>query len=58
MEAGTSKPQILNATHALDVTAYATHLKIKVQLSRVIAIARSDSRATRNFMSTEFTRKN
>ena len=58
MEAGTSKPQILSATHALDATACATHLRIKVQLSGVTAIAMIDSNATKNFMSTEFARKN
>ena len=58
MEASTSKPQILSATHALDAIAYATHLRIKVQLSRVTAIAMIDSGATKNFMSTEFARKN
>ena len=58
MEAGTSKPQILNATHALDATACAIHLRIKVQLSGVTTIAMINSSATRNFMSTEFARKN
>ena len=58
MEAGTSKPQILSATHALDATACATHLRIKVQLSGVTAIAMINSGATGNFMSTEFVMKN
>ena len=58
MEAGTSKPQILSATHALNATACATHLRIKVQLSGVTAIATIDLGATRNFMFMEFARKN
>ena len=56
MEASTSKPQILSATHALDATACAIHLEIKVQLSGVTAIVMINSSATRNFMSTEFAR--
>ena len=58
MEAGTSKPQILSATYALDVTACATHLRIKVQLLGVTIIAMIDSSATGNFMSIELARKN
>ena len=58
MEAGTSKPQILSATHALDATACATHLRIKVQLSGITAIAMIVLGATGNFMTTEFARKN
>ena len=58
METGTSKLQSSNPTHALDATACATHLRIKVQLSGVTAIAMIDLGATRNFMSTEFARKN
>ena len=58
MEAGTSNPQILSAIHALDATACVTHLRIKVQLSGVTAIAMIDSGATKNFMSMEFARKN
>ena len=58
MEAGASKPQILSATHALNAMACATHLRIKIQLSGVTAIAMINSGATRNFMSTEFARKN
>ena len=58
MKAGTSKPQILSDTHALDATTCATHLRIKVQLSKVTAIAMIDSSATRNFMFTEFAWKN
>ena len=58
MEAGTSKPQILRPTHALDATACATHLRIKVQLSGVTTIAMIDSSATGNFMSMEFAGKN
>ena len=57
MEAGTSKPQILSATHVLDKTACATHLRIKIQLSRVTTMTMIDSGATRNFMSIEFKRK-
>ena len=58
MKAGISKPQILSATHALDATACVIHLRIKVQLSGVTAIAMIDSGSTRKFMSTEFARKN
>ena len=57
MEAGTSKPQILSAIHALDATACAIHLRIKVQLSGITAIAMIDSGASGNFMSMELARK-
>ena len=57
METSTSKPQILSVTHALDATACAIHLRIKIQLSRV-TIAMIDLGATKNFMFTEFARKN
>ena len=58
MEAGTSKPQILSATHALDAIACAIHLKIEVQLSGVTTIIIIYSSATKNFMSTKCARKN
>ena len=58
MKAGTSKPQILSATHGLDTTACATYLRIKVQLSGVTTIAMINSGVTRNFMSTKFAWKN
>ena len=58
MRASTSKPQILSVTHVPDATACATHLRIKVQLSGVIAIAMINSGVTGNFMSTEFAKKN
>ena len=49
-EAGTNTPQMINAT-ALNATACVTHLKIKIQLARVTALAMIDSGATGNFMS-------
>ena len=52
-EAGTNTPQMINAT-ALNTTACVTHLKIKIQLAGVTALAMIDSGATRNFMSRKF----
>ena len=49
-EAGTNTPQMINAT-ALNTTACVTHLKIRIQLAGVTALAMIDSGATRNFMS-------
>ena len=39
---------------ALNATACVTHLKIRIQLARVTALAMIDSGATRNFMSRKF----
>ena len=44
-------------TNALNSTACATYLKIKIQLARVTTIAMIDLSATRNFMSTKFVQK-
>ena len=52
-KAGTNTPQIINAT-ALNTTACVTHLKIRIQLAGVTALAMIDSGATRNFMSRRF----
>ena len=52
-EAGTNTPQMINAT-ALNTTACVTHLKIRVQLAGVTALAMIDSGATGNFMSRKF----
>ena len=52
-EAGTNTPQMINAT-ALNATACVTHLKIRIQLAGVMALAIIDSGATRNFMSRKF----
>ena len=52
-EAGTNTPQMINAT-ALNTTACVTHLKIRIQLAGVMALAMIDSGATRNFMSRKF----
>ena len=52
-EAGTNTPQMINAT-ALNTTACVTHLKIRIQLAGVTALAMIDSGATRNFMSRKF----
>ena len=52
-EAGTNIPQMINAT-ALNTTAYVTHLKIRIQLAGVTALAMIDSGATGNFMSRKF----
>ena len=52
-KAGTNTPQMINAT-ALNTTACVTHLKIRIQLARVTALAMIDSGATRNFMSRKF----
>ena len=49
-EAGTNTLRMINAT-ALNATACVTHLKIRIQLARVTALAMIDSGATRNFMS-------
>ena len=52
-EAGTNTPQMINAT-ALIATACVTHLKIRIQLAGVTALAMIDSGATGNFMSRKF----
>ena len=52
-EAGTNTPQMINAI-ALNATACVTHLKIRIQLAGVTALAMIDSGATRNFMSRKF----
>ena len=52
-EAGTNTPQMINAM-ALNATACVTHLKIRIQLAGVTALAMIDSGATRNFMSRKF----
>ena len=52
-EAGTNTPQMINAT-ALNTTACVTHLKIRIQLKRVMALAMINSGATGNFMSRKF----
>ena len=44
-EAGTNTPQMINAT-ALNTIAYVTHLKIRIQLAGVTALAMIDSGAT------------
>ena len=48
-KAGTNTPQMINAT-ALNATACVTHLKIRIQLAGITALAMIDSGATRNFM--------
>ena len=52
-EAGTNTSQMINAT-ALNATACVTHLKIRIQLAGITALAMIDSGATRNFMSRKF----
>ena len=52
-EAGTNTLRMINAT-ALNATACVTHLKIRIQLVGVTALAMIDSGATRNFMSRKF----
>ena len=52
-EAGTNTPRMINAT-ALNATACVTHLKIRIQLAGVTALAMIDSGATKNFMSRKF----
>ena len=52
-EAGTNTPRMVNAT-ALNVTACVIHLKIRIQLAGVTALAMIDSGTTRNFMSRKF----
>ena len=52
-EAGTNTPRMINTT-ALNTTACVTHLKIRIQLAGVTALAMIDSGATRNFMSRKF----
>ena len=52
-EAGTNTFQMINAT-ALNATACVTHLKIRIQLVGVTALAMINSGATRNFMSRKF----
>ena len=49
-EAGTNTPQMINAT-ALNTAACVTHLKIRIQLAGVTALAMINSGATRNIMS-------
>ena len=44
---------MINAT-ALNATACVTHLKIRIQLAGVTALAMIDSGATKNFMSRKF----
>ena len=53
-EAGTNTPQIISATTALDATACARHLKIKIQLSGVTAFAMIDSSVMGDFMLKKF----
>ena len=48
-EAGTNTPQMINAT-ALNATACVIHLKIRIHLAGVTALAMIDSGATGNFM--------
>ena len=52
-KASTNIPQKINAT-ALNATACVTHLKIRIQLAGVTALAMINSGATRNFMSRKF----
>ena len=52
-EAGTNTPRMINAT-ALNATACVTHLKIRIQLAGVMALAMINSGATGNFMSKKF----
>ena len=52
-EAGTNTPRIINAT-TLNTIACVTHLKIRIQLAGVTALAMIDSGATGNFMSRKF----
>ena len=52
-EASTNTPRMINAT-TLNTTACVTHLKIRIQLARVTALAMIDSGATRNFMLRKF----
>ena len=53
-KAGTNTPQIISATTKLDVTACATHLKIKIHLSEVTAFAMIDWGTVGNFMFEKF----
>ena len=52
-EAGTNTPRMINAM-ALNATACVTHLKIRIQLAGVTALAMINSGATGNFMSRKF----
>ena len=52
-EAGTNTSQMINTT-ALNATACVTHLKIRIQLAGVTALAMINSGATGNFMSRKF----
>ena len=52
-EAGTNTPRMIKAT-ALNATACVTHLKIKIQLAGVTALAMINSGVTQNFMSRKF----
>ena len=56
-EAGTNTPRMINAT-ALNATACVTHLKIRIQLVGVTALAMIDSGTTGNFMSRKFATNN
>ena len=56
-KAGTNTPQMINAT-ALNATACVTHLKIRIQLAGVTALAMINSGATGNFMSRKFATNN
>ena len=53
-ETGTNTPQIISIITALDATACATYLKIKIQLWGVTAFAMIDSSVIENFMSYKF----
>ena len=53
-EASTNTLQILSTITALDATACATHLKIKIELSGVITFAMIDSSTTKNFITEKF----
>ena len=52
-DASTNTPQMINAM-ALNATACVTHLKIRIQLAGVTALAMINSGATRNFMLRKF----
>ena len=52
-KAGTNTSQMINAT-ALNATACVTHLKIRIQLAGVTALAMIDSGATGSFMLRKF----
>ena len=52
-KAGTNTPRMINAT-ALNTIACVTHLKIRIQLAGVTALAMINSGATGNFISRKF----